>query len=276
MAVSTTFAAVGMIIVAVVAFVGGIFAAPIIFPSAAEDTLWSRISDAGKIKVGTEAGWPPYEYLDDEGNIIGFEIDLMEAIAEELDLEVEWQDMGFDAIIPAVQSKEIDLGVSGFSVTTERLDVVQFTHYHSITEGQIIMLQSVADSKGITEFPSLSNLTDYDLSCGAQVGTTQEQELNSVAPGALETYDDYGLAMDAMKIGAIDCVYAETPVTSNWILEAEQAGDPAIIVVFRRPYYPVAFVANKDASTLVAKINGALSDIIATGQLDVLREKWKS
>ena len=121
----------------------GLFASPLVFPpTEEEDPVWASVTDAGKIIVGTETGWPPYEYKNETGHIIGFEIDLMEMIADELDLDVEWRDMGFDAIIPAVQSMEIDLGVSGFSITADRLEVIEFTSYHSITEGQVIMLES--------------------------------------------------------------------------------------------------------------------------------------
>ncbi|MFX0115553.1 MAG: transporter substrate-binding domain-containing protein [Candidatus Hodarchaeota archaeon] len=274
---TSKYVAVGTIIIAVVAFVAGLYASPLVFPSEREeDPVWARVSESGKIVVGTEPGWPPYEFLDAQGNIVGFEIELMEMIAEELGLEVEWKNMGFDAIIPAVQAMEIDLGVSGFSVTAKRLEVVRFTMPHSDTEGQVVMLQSRASELGVTTLKSLAKLTDLGLACGSQVGTTQEEELNDVAPGSLRTYEDFLLALEDMKRGAIDCVYAETPITFNWMLEAEQKGEEPIVVVFSRPYYPVAFVAHKDADTFVSKIDGALADIIAAPLLDALKEKWKS
>jgi ABC-type amino acid transport substrate-binding protein len=265
-----------MVVVAVVAFAAGLVASPIIFPKTEEDPVWKRVSETGKIIVGTEPGWPPYEFTDDEGNIVGFEVDITEKIAARLGLEVEWRDMGFDAIIPSVQAMDIDLGVSGFSITSVRLEVIEFTMPHSITEGQVIMLQSKAEDEGITEFASLGNLTDYDLTCGTQVGTTQEAELDEVASDSLRTYEDFLLALEAMKSGQIDSVYAETPITSNWILEAEQEGEEPIVVVFRRPYYPVAFVVHKDADVFLAKVNGALAEIIASGELDQLRDEWKT
>ncbi len=269
-------AAIGMVVVAVVAFAAGLVASPIIYPKTEEDPVWKRVSETGKIIVGTEPGWPPYEYTDDEGNIIGFEVDITEKIAARLGLEVEWRDMGFDAIIPSVQAMDIDLGVSGFSITSERLEVIDFTMPHSVTEGQVIMLQNKAEDEGITELASLENLTDYDLTCGTQVGTTQEAELDEVASGSSRTYEDFLLALEAMKSGQIDSVYAETPITSNWILEAEQEGEEPIVVVFRRPYYPVAFVVHKDADMFLAKVNGALAEIIASGELDQLRDEWKT
>jgi ABC-type amino acid transport substrate-binding protein len=271
-------AVVGMVVVAVVAFVVGLYASPMVFPPAeeVEDPFWDRITESGTIIVGTEPGWPPYEFEDEQGNIIGFEVDIMNMIADDLDLEVDWRDMGFDAIILAVQAGDIDLGVSGFSVTAERLEVVDFTLPHSITEGQIVMLQSKATEKGVTMLKSLTNLTDYGITCGVQGGTTQSDELGDLAQAQRQVYEDFQLALQAMKTGVVDSVYAETPITSNWILEAEQAGEPAIVVVYKRPYYPVAFIANKDADTLVAKIDGALAEIIASGRLDELRQEWKT
>ncbi len=268
---------IGMIVLIVVAFIAGLYTSPYLLPQTQgpEDPVWERVTASGKIIVGTEPGWPPYEFLAENNTIIGFEIELMELIAQELNLTVEWRNMAFDSIIPAVQAMDIDLGVSGFSVYAERLDAVQFTIPHSITEGQIIMLKSRAEQLGITELTSLSNLTDLDLTCGTQSGTTQEIELSDSVPDALRTYRDFLLALTDMKNGEIDCVYAETPITSNWILEAEQNGEEPIVIVYRRPYYPVAFVANKDADILVSKINSVLSELIASAKLDQLKQKWK-
>lgn len=277
MAISKPVMALGMVVIAVVALVAGLYASPLVFPPSKEaDPVWAHVTQAGKIVAGTEPGWPPYEFLNGT-SIVGFEIELTEMIAHDLNLTVEWRNIAFDAIIPSVKAMDIDLGVSGFSVTSVRLQEIQFTMPHSITEGQVIMLKSRADALGITTLTSLANLTQIGggLKCGTQVGTTQRAELLQVAPSALVTYNDFLLALQDMKRGAIDAVYAETPITSNWILQAEQAHEGQIVVVFRRPYYPVAFVASKDADTLVAKINGALAEIIASARLDQLKQKWK-
>jgi len=268
-------APIGMIVIAVVAFAVGLFASPIILPPV-EDPIWTRIKTTGKMIVATEPGWPPYEYLNDTTQIVGFEIELTELIADELNVTVEWRSMIFDAIIPAVQSKEIDLGVSGFSVKPERLEVVQFTMHHSVTTGEVIMLQSRANALGITTLESLANLSNYGSQvCGVQSGTTQELELLEVAPSAVKSYSDYLIALADMERGAIDFIYAETPVTTGWIADAATTEKP-MVVVFSRPYYPVAFVAHKDADTLVANINGVLAEqIIASGKIDQLKKKWK-
>ena len=276
MPVSKSIAAIGMVIIAIVAFVAGLFSAPYVFPPAEEeDPVWARVLETGKIVVGSSPDWPPYEFYDEQGNWAGFEVELMEMVAERLNLTVEWREMGFDTIIPEVRDMTIDLGVSGFSVTPERLDVIQFTMPHSITEGQIIMLESRRNELNITEIHSIEELVDLGITVGVQRGTTQHDELAEKAPECLVVFDDYVLALTAMKDGSIDAVYAETPVTSWWILQAEEAGEEPIVVVYRRSYWPVAWVANKEADTLVAKINGALAELFAEGKVDELKATWR-
>ncbi len=279
MAVSKGVMSTIVVVVAIVAFAAGLLVGPYVMPEETPETIWDTIQERGEIRVGSSPDWPPYEYLNiTTGEFTGFEVELMEMIAERLDLEVEWKEMGFDLIIPDVRDKAIDMGVSGFSVKPERLEIVQFTMHHSVTEGQIIMLNSTREALGITEIDSLAELSDLELTCGVQIGTTQQEELQSEASDALVTYEDYIAALEELKRTppGIDCIYAETPVTSWWMLEAEEAGEEPLVVIYTRPYWPVAFVAHRDADILVEKINGVLAEIISQGELDELKAKWKA
>lgn len=273
-----------MIVGLVVAFVAGLIASPYIMPEEApeEETMWDIVQERGRLIIGTDPYWPPYQYLDEGGNLIGFEVDLIEMIAERLDLTVEWKQLSFDAIIPEVKAKTIDLGVSGFSITSERLEEVQYVIPHSVTEGQVIMLQSEAEARSITELTSLTELGDLGLTCATESGTTQESELmdlitaGEIPSATLTSYGSFAEALTAMKTGIDHCVYAETPVTSWWILEAEQKQEEPIVTIYRRPYWPVAFLAHLDSDILVAKISGELAEIISEGELDELKVTWKS
>ena len=94
MPVSKSIAAVGMVIIAIVAFIAGLFSAPYVFPPAEEeDPVWARVLETGKIVVGSSPDWPPYEFYDEQGNWAGFEVELMEMVAERLNLTVEWREM---------------------------------------------------------------------------------------------------------------------------------------------------------------------------------------
>jgi ABC-type amino acid transport substrate-binding protein len=280
MAVSKSVMAIGLIVIAVVAFAAGFIISPYITPEAKPKTMWDIVQERGTLIIGTDPYWPPYQYYDGEGNLIGFEVDLIEMIAEQLNLTVEWKVLSFDAIIPEVKAKSIDLGVSGFSITPERSEVIQYTMPHSVTEGQIIMLDSTAVAKGITELTSLTELSG--LKCGTESGTTQEAELDdlitagNIPSGTLSSYSSFAEALTALKTGLIDCVYAETPVSSWWILEAEQQEEEPIVIIYSRPYWPVAFLAHLDSDILVSKISGELAEIISEGTLDELKTLWKS
>lgn len=265
-------------IIVVAAFVAGFYASSLIRPGAPEDiaaVMWEELQERGTIVIGSSPDWPPFEYLDPvTSEFTGFEVELMEMIAARLNLTVEWRTMGFETIIPEVQAKKIDMGISGFSTKPVRMEQVQFTMPHSITEGQVVMLKSRAEELGITLLESLEELEDLGLTCGTQIATTQEDELNEVVPGVLRTYADFLLALADMKRGAIDCIYSETPITSWWMLEAEQKGEEPIVAVYKRPYWPVAWVANLDNDIFVTKINGALAEIIYEGTLDELKAEW--
>src|SRR4030043_1349449 len=132
-----------VVVMLVVGFVVGLVASPFLMPqsSSATDTVWANIQKTGVIKVGTDPTWPPYQLRDSvTGEIVGFEVDLANACAAKLNLTIQWNDVGFDNIIVSVQQGQLDMGVSGFSVTPDRLKEVDFTLPHSTTEGQIVML----------------------------------------------------------------------------------------------------------------------------------------
>jgi len=277
MATSKYVVGVGMIIVALVAFAAGIFGAPLINPqktTTSADPIWDSIVASGKIRIGTDPTWPPFELLDNSSNIVGFEVDLADAIAANLNLTTEWHAVGFDTIITSVQSKDLDMGVSGFSVTAARLQQVEFTMPHSNTRAQVIMLQSVKNQYNITTLSSLSDLKTLGLTVGTQSGTTEQDELNAAGVSS-RAFNDYGAAISDMASVSptVQCVYAETPITTSWIAQYQAQGK-TVLVVYDKPYYPCAFVVNKDAHTFVDKVNGALAELINLGQVDVLRAKW--
>jgi ABC-type amino acid transport substrate-binding protein len=281
----------------VVGFAIGLFASPAIMPQKTEqpqtsaspeptstpqpastDAVWDNIVATGKIRIGTDPSWPPFELLDNSSNIVGFEVDLADAIATKLGLTTEWHSVGFDTIIGSVQTKTLDLGVSGFSITAKRLNEVQFTMPHTLTRGQVIMLQSRWEALNMTThnntLTSLAELKTLGLTAGTQTGTTEQDELTT-AEVNLRQFTDFGLAIQDMTSAnpSVDCVYAETPITTAWINQYHAQGK-TIVVIYDIPYYPCAFLANKDATTFVTKMNGAFAEMIASGQFDQIKAKW--
>ncbi len=263
-----------VVIMLVVGFGVGLISSPFILAqnSTSEDTVWANIQQTKVIKVGTDPTWPPYQLRDNEtGQIVGFEVDLANACAAELGFTIQWNDVAFDNIILSVQNGQLDMGVSGFSVTPERLEVVSFTLPHSTTEGQVVMLQSVMDAKHISNVNSLADFKTLGITVGVQSGNVEQIELQNAGVD-IRTWSDSAAPFQDMVSAnpSVQAVYAETPITTTWIAEFEAQGDH-VGVVYHHPYYPVAFLTAKGSSTLLDKMDGALAQLIYDGTVDQLK-----
>jgi len=266
-----------VVIMLVVGFVVGLISSPFLLAqnSGTTDTVWENIQRTGFIKVGTDPTWPPYQLRDNvTGEIVGFEVDLADACAAKLGLTIQWNDVAFDNIILSVQQGQLDMGVSGFSVTPERLAEVSFTLPHSTTEGQVVMLQSTMTAKGITTVHSLEDLKNLGITVGAQDGNIELQELQAAGVSVRSWSDSASPFQDMVSANpSVQAVYAETPITSSWIGQFYAQGIP-VGVVYHHPYYPVSFLTAKNSHTLLDKIDGALAELIYDGTVDQLRNKW--
>jgi ABC-type amino acid transport substrate-binding protein len=265
-----------VVIMLVVGFGIGLVSSPFLMAqkTSSEDAVWANIQSTKTIRVGTDPSWPPYEQLDDNNTIVGFEVDVTNAVAAELGLTVKWESVNFDNIITSVQQNKLDMGVSGFSITSDRLEQVSFTIPHSTTRAQIIMLQSTIASKHITTLTSLADLKTLGITVGTQSGTTEQEELQAAGVD-IRSWNDFASAIQDMASSnpSVQAVYAETPITTAWIAQYLSEGI-TIGIVYDHPYYPCAFLVSKNAGTFLDKFNGALAQIISSGQLDELRAKW--
>ncbi len=266
-----------VVVMLIVGFSVGLISSPfIIAPSSTStDTTWANIEKTRVIKVGTDPTWPPYQMLDNQTQqIVGFEVDLANACAQKIGYTIDWQIVGFDNIIQSVKQGQLDMGVSGFSITADRLAEVSFTVPHSTTEGQVVMLKSVADAKGITTLSSLSDFKTQGIKVGVQSGNVEQEELQD-AGVTIATWSDSASPFEDLVSGnpSVQAVYAETPITTSWIADFAAQGHE-LVVVYSHPYYPVAFLTAKGSTTLLEKMNGALVDLIYDGTVDQLKAKW--
>jgi ABC-type amino acid transport substrate-binding protein len=266
-----------VVIMLVVGFAVGIISSPFLLPqnSSTTDTVWENIQTTGVIRVGTDPTWPPYQMLDNQtGQIVGFEVDLADACAQQLGFTIDWQSVGFDNIILSVQNGQLDMGVSGFSITPERLEEVAFTVPHSTTEGQVVMLKSTAEAKGITTVNSLADFKTLGVKVGVQSGNVEQEELQDAGVDIATWSDSASPFQDLVSSNpSVQAVYAETPITTSWIADFAAQGHD-LVVVYTHPYYPVAFVIAKGSHTLLDRMDGALVQLIYDGTVDQLKAKW--
>ncbi len=184
------------------------------------DSALDAIKAKGKIVMGTEATYPPYEYLDDNAQFAGCDIWLAQQIAAALGVELEIQDMSFDGIIPAVRSGQIDIGIAAFTVTPERAEVIDFSNQYELSNQLLIVKAGNADKYATKEAMA-------GLRVGAQLGTIQSQLVSSALPDSelfeLPTYPELALeTINGNIVGfVVDQAVGESMVaSSNGQLEA--------------------------------------------------------
>jgi polar amino acid transport system substrate-binding protein len=167
------------------------------------------IQQAGVIKVGTSADYPPFESVDENGNKVGFDIELMTEIAKRLGVRLEWVDMPFDSLIAAVQEGKIDASISAFNYSEERDQMIDFSDPYYTSEDAFTVAQGFMGT-----IVSPQDVAGFKV--GVQTGTTQDGWLTDtlVADGALPEenlirYDRVDQAMLDLKNGRIEVMMSD-------------------------------------------------------------------
>lgn len=218
-----------------------------------------------KIVVAADATWPPMEYVDENKEIVGFDIDLMNAIAEEAGLEVEYRNVAWDGIFAGLAAGEYDAVISSVTITDERKEQYDFSEPY-INAGQIVVVQAGSDITG----PEA--LTGHTV--GAQLSTTGAFAVQEMSGVTLKEYDEIGLAFEDLVAGRIDAVVTDTPVAADFAMQREEYRAKLRIVgdSFTEEYYGI--LVQKGNSDLLSKINKGLAAVQDKGIDKELEEKW--
>ena len=223
------------------------------------ETPLEKIKAAGKLTVGTEATYPPYEYLDDNAQMAGCDIWLAQQIADALGVELVMQDMGFDGIIPAVASGQIDMGIAAFTVTPERAEVIDFSNQYELSNQLLVVKKG--NGQVYADKASLAGLR-----VGAQLGTIQSQLVESALPDSelfeLPTYPELGLETVNGNIAGfvVDQAVGESMIAANGDLEAA-----AFTFTAEEASFGKAAVLKKDSGDLLAAVNEVIDKVVADG-----------
>lgn len=234
-------------------------------PAASSDEATElNLLTPGTLTVLTSPDYPPFENLVD-GEYVGLDIAITEAIAEKLDLTVEFKNLQFDAIIPAiVAGGQGDMGISGFSVDPERAKEVDFTEAY-FTDNQAV---AVMDDSAITEDDATVALDSADITIGVQSGTTGEDYVRENFPNAaVSSFGNSTDAFAAMQAGTVNAVCTNQAVVENMLATAY---NDARIVLTAATGEDYAIVVNQDNPELLAALNQALDELIADGTIDKL------
>ncbi|MBS7547045.1 ABC transporter substrate-binding protein [Dietzia massiliensis] len=229
----------------------------------------AEIRDKGVIVIGTNPPYAPNEFKDENGEIVGFDIDVMTAVAQLMGLRAEFRESDFDRIIPAIEGGTMDMGASSFTVNDERLKTVDFVTYFEA---------------GIQWASAAGNDVDPDDACGLSVAvqqtTVSDQEdvparskaCTDAGKPAIEKvqFDSQDEASTAVALGKVDAMSADSPITAYAVKQSEGKMQLAGDVFDAAPYgWPV-----RKGSELTAALEAAADKLIETGDFEKIAQNW--
>ncbi|WP_114722882.1 ABC transporter substrate-binding protein [Rhodococcus sp. AG1013] len=233
------------------------------------DQLPPAIAASGRLRVGSNPPYAPNEFKDENGTIVGFDVDLLEAVGAVLGLTLDVKETDFDKIIPAVQAGTLDVGMSSFTDTLEREKSVDFVTYYSA---------------GVQWVRRAGDDVDPDNACGLRVGvqTTTIEDIEEV-PAKSEAcvaagkppirkikYDSQDDAANALILGRVDALSADSPVTAYAIKRSNGRLVTAGGIYDASPY---GWVIAK-GSPLGPVLQQAVQYLIDGGQYRAIAEAW--
>ncbi|MCK0744766.1 transporter substrate-binding domain-containing protein [Chromohalobacter nigrandesensis] len=222
--------------------------------------------DTPTLAVATDPSFVPFEMMDeDSGEMVGFDIDIINAIADRAGFDIDLNTMDFNGIIPAVQTGNVDIAIAGITITEERGEIVDFSDPYYDSGLRILVPNSNDD---VEELDDLEGMR-----IGTKIGSTSydylQEELGDDAeitpyPGSSDMYM-------ALMGGSVDAVFYDAPNVGYF---AETKGDGKAKVVgplYEGQQYGIAFV---EGSEWVEPANEALSEMREDGTYDDIYEKW--
>lgn len=222
-----------------------------------------KIIENGELVIGTDTTYPPMEYYDEEGNLVGHDIEFGQRLAQEFGVEARFVSLLWDDIFTVLENEEIDIILSSVSITDERKELYDFSIPY-LNAGQVIITQKTDTS--------ISNIDDLrGKKIGVQVGTTnEEQALLYTEPENVIAYPDYLEATQALVDGNVHAIFSDLTNAKSVIIEHETlkiASDP-----FTSEHYGI--VVKKGKQDLVDKLNDAINSLRQKGFLELLKQKW--
>jgi len=218
--------------------------------------------------VASDISWPPFEWVDKQGNYVGFDLDVMREIAKLEGYNIKIVDVSFDSIIPGVISGKYDIGASGFTITAERDKVVDFSKPYWNSD-QAVLIGKDSELNIITALSGGKTV-------GAQRGTTGASwiEENLIKKGVnvkLKLYETYPMAVLDLVNGNIDAVIQDEPASRASVAKEKKIKIAGIIVTGEQFGF---LVKEGDPKGILPKINDGMAKLKASGKWDELVRKY--
>lgn len=217
-----------------------------------------------KLYVGTNAEFYPFEYLED-GKIVGFDAELIEAIGKKLNKEIVWKNIAFDGLLPALQSKKIDVIIAGMTATPERKKFVNFSDPYFVSSQMIIVNTDDEKSKDITSYESLPN-----HSVGVVLGYTGDVAVSKLENIDVHRFNGASEAIMSLITKKVQAVVIDSEPAKNYV--KNNKGLKLISTDIAKEEYSIA--VSKENKKLAEDINLAYKELVNDGTFEKLITKY--
>lgn len=224
-----------------------------------------------EITIVTENAYPPLQFLDKSGQAIGWEYDMVAELAKRMNFEVKYENISWDAMIPAVSEGQFDIGMTGITITEERKEKVDFSDPYMRSES---IMMARGDETRFTDAGSFS--ANPDLLIGAQPGTTPfYTAVYSVLDGdeanpRIKLFETFGATVAALKAGDVDTVLTDMTAGKGYV-DASNGGLKLVGDPMGAEDFGFIFPRGSD---LVVPMNAGIAGLKADGTLEALNKKW--
>lgn len=220
-------------------------------------------ANAAPLRVALDPTFPPFQSQAGEGTFEGFDIDLMNAVAEAAGFTMDMQGLPFDGIIPALQAGTVDATISTMTITKERSEVVDFSRPYFKAGLAIAVPEANTD------------ITSYDALAGkriaVQIGTTGAEKANEANAQEVRTFDSTPLALQELANGNVDAAISDAPVILYAIKTGSITGIKVAGELLTEEFYGIA---TPKGSPNLERINSGLNTIIENGKYAEIYQKW--
>lgn len=216
------------------------------------------------LRVGTEPTFAPFEFQEkDSKEFAGFDMDLARALGKKMGRKVEIQNMGFDALVPALNSGTIDMVAAGMSITDERKKAVAFSDPYYTSGLTIVVTKDNNDIK---------NLKDLEgKKIAVQIGTTGADKAGTVPGAKVTSFNTNAEVFLELENKGVDAVIIDKPVAAYYMTKEGKDKDKMVGETMDAESYGFAF---KKDSKLAAEVNKALGELKQDGEYDKIYTKW--
>lgn len=218
------------------------------------------------LRIGVDDTYPPMEYRDDNNQLIGFDVDLADAIAEKMGVKIEWMSMAWDGIFLGLDSDRYDCIISSVSLTTERLGKFEFTEPY-LANSQVIVVKP-GDESIKTPADLEGKTVGYQSATTADEAVEKHLESYSFKN---EGYEEIIQTFSSLDAGRIDCIVVDYAVALDY---SSKFPEKYVISSAKLTNEPIAVCIKKGNTALRDEIQKALDDLRADGTLKKISEKW--